>query len=392
MRKDIAFFGASPIFEQPLQIVRPTFPPVESFLPSLQAALASGQVTNNGRWVVELERQLTAYLGVPTLAFCNGQIALMSMLQAADIRGGEVIVPSFTFSATPHAVRWCGAEPVFADIVDDGTLVLDPADVERKITPRTVAILAVDPYGIACDYGALNETGRRHGLKVLVDSAPSFGTRLDGRPIGGNCDAHIFSFHATKAFATMEGGAFCSNDPAMFERVKAIRNFGQAANGDCAEAGLNGKMMEICALIGLEQLKRFEPAAAVRRAAVARMRTGLQQLPGLTVAQAPPHQDPIWLYLPVIVDKQVFGLDRDQVAAALEKENLFVRKYYSPPCHHMAAYRGAQDGSLPVTEAAAYNVVALPVYNDMADSECDGIVQAFAELHRAAARVAVAAK
>src|SRR6201982_3185220 len=200
MRNSVAAVDGPPIFERPLQIVRPLFPNVHSFLEPFQAALASGQVTNGGHWVLEFERQLSAYLGVPTLVFCNGQMALMTMLRAAGIERGEVIVPSFTFAATPHAVRWCGAEPVFADIAADGSLCLDPNDVERKITPETVAILGVDAYGIACDYTALAETGQRKGLRVLIDSAPAFGTLVKGHPVGGFGDAQIFSFHATKAF------------------------------------------------------------------------------------------------------------------------------------------------------------------------------------------------
>jgi len=386
-RKEIALFNGPPIFVQPLQIVRPTFPNATSILASFQTALASGHVTNNGRWVVEFERQLTEYLGVPTLAFCNGQVALMAMLRAAGIEGGEVIVPSFTFAATAHAVRWCGAAPVFADIKNDGSMCLDPADVEAKITAKTVAILGVDAYGIACDYGALSDIGRRRKLKVLYDSAPAFGSRVDGHLVGGFGDAQIFSFHATKAFATMEGGCLCTHDKEIFERAKAIRNFGQVSGGDCSEAGMNGKLTEICALIGLEQLKTFERAAETRRRAVQRMRQGLAALPGLLVGRAPINQSPIWLYLPVVIERQTFGLDRDLVATAFEKENLFVRKYYSPPCHHMSVYRAAIGQSLPATEASAYNVVALPVYNDMTDEECDGIVQAFTDVHHAAARI-----
>jgi dTDP-4-amino-4,6-dideoxy-D-glucose transaminase len=387
MRDNIALFGGPPFFEQPLNIVRPTFPPMENFLSAFRAALAAGQVTNNGPWVLEFERKLSEYLAVPTLVFCNGQLALMTMLRAARIEGGEVIVPSFTFPATPHAVRWCGGEPVFADITNDGSMCLDPEDVERKVTSRTVAILGVDPYGIACDYAALTAIARRNGLKVLFDSAPSFGTRVDGRPIGGCGDAQIFSFHATKAFPTMEGGCLCSHNHELLERARKIRNFGQGADGDYDELGLNGKLTEICALIGLEQLKIFEQGAMNRRRAVERMRAGLERISGLTLAQAPANQEPIWLYLPVVIDKNRFGMNRDELVMALQKENLFTRKYYSPPCHHLSAYRKARDLSLPRTEATAYNVVALPVYNDMTDRECDGIVQVFREVHHAAARI-----
>ena len=387
MRDKIAVFGGPPVFEQPLNIVRPIFPPVDSFLPAFQAALATGQVTNNGSWVLDFERKLSEYLGVPTLVFCNGQIAMMTMLRAAGIDGGEVIVPSFTFSATPHAIRWCGATPVFADIVNDGSMCLDPRDVEQKITPQTVGILGVDVYGIACDYAALTSLGRRNGLKVLFDSAPSFGTLVDGRPVGGFGDAQMFSFHATKAFPIMEGGCLCSHDRDILDRARAIRNFGQVEGGDCTEPGLNGKLTELCALIGIEQLKGFDRMAENRRRAVQRIRAGLEQIPGVILGRAPENQAPIWLYLPVVIERDKFGMNRDELAAVLEKENIFVRKYYNPPCHHLSAYRAAKEVSLPNTEAVAYNVIALPVYNDMTDLECDGIVQVFQEIHHAAPQI-----
>src|SRR5215469_65430 len=165
----------APRAKSPLHIVRPRFPKTGQFLTAFEKALETGQVTNNSRWVVEFEARLSEYLGVPALVFCNGQIGMMAMLRAAGIAGGEVIVPSFTFSATPHAVKWVGAEPVFADILDDQTMRLDPDDVERRITDRTVAILAVDAYGVASDYTSLARIAKRHRLKFLVDSAPSFG-------------------------------------------------------------------------------------------------------------------------------------------------------------------------------------------------------------------------
>ncbi len=386
-RNTVAILGGPTLFETPLNIVRPRFPTDEAMFDKFKAALASGQVTNNSPWVIEFEKQLSSYLNVPTLNFCNGQAALLAMVKAADVEGKEVIVPSFTFSATPHAVAWCGGKPVFADIKDDGSLCIDPADVERKITANTAAIMGVDPYGIACDYQTLSDIGKRHHIKVLFDSAPAFGTKVDGRLSGSFGDAQIFSFHATKAFATMEGGCVCSNDPVFMARVSSIRNFGLNANGDCEEPGFNGKMPEIAALIGIEQLKTFEEAAEVRRKSVAIVRRGLEKLPGLKVAQAPANQEPIWLYLPVIVDKAAFGLDRNQLALALEKERLFVRKYYSPPCHHLTTYKKDGEEVLPHTEAAAYNVVALPVYNDMTTEECEKIVQAFEEIHRAAPQI-----
>jgi len=344
-------------------------------------------VTNNGPFVVEFERWLSEYLGADTLVFCNGQTALLTMLKASGIEGGEVIVPAFTFPATVHAIRWSGAAPVFADILDDGTFRINPDDVRRKITDKTVAILAVDPYGIACDYADLDEIGRDRRIRVLYDSAAAFGTRLGGRAVGAFGDAQIFSFHATKAFSCMEGGALCSRDPTILRRARALRNFGQVAEGDFSEVGLNGKMMEVSALIGLKQRSGFESSRTVRLRSVARLREGLETIPGILVGKAPRGQEPIWLYLPVVIDEEAFGLDRDDVAAALQKENLHVRKYYSPPCHRLAPYLGHRDDLLPVTDYVASRILALPVYNDMKDYECDLIVQAFAELHAASAKI-----
>ena len=373
-----------PRAETPLNIVRPKFPRTEQFLAAFETALETGQVANNSRWVVEFERRLSEYLGVPSLVFCNGQIGLMTMLRAAGITSGEVIVPSFTFCATPHAVEWVGAEPVFADILDDLTMRLDPRDVESRITDRTVAILAVDAYGVASDYAALADIAKRNKLKFLVDSAPSFGTRVNGQPVGRFADAQMFSFHATKTFSTMEGGCVSSHDPELLARVKAIRNFGQVDSSDCGEPGLNGKMLEVSALIGIEQLKTFELAIGTRRRAVERMRSGISQVPGLLVGREPAGVEANWLYLPVVVDARQFGLDREALASALERCNIFVRKYYSPPCHHMTAYKAQNEVKLDVTERTAYNVIALPVYNDMTDDECDLIVAALHYVHQSA--------
>jgi len=392
MREDDlpTILGGARLSERPLNIVRPTFPRLERFADRFQAALASGVVTNQGPYVREFETALAHYMSVPGVVACNnGQSALLVMLRAAGIDEGEVIVPSYTFSATPHAVRWCGATPVFADC-DERTFCIDSVDVERRITPRTRAILAVDVYGIACDYAALDAIGKRHGLKVLYDSAPSFGTRVGGRPVGAFGDAQSFSFHATKAFATMEGGCVASRDEGLLRRAAELRNFGQSRGTDCDEPGINAKMTEVCALIGLEQLGSFGAAVRRRGEVAARYRRGLAKLPGIRLAEPPSIQEPVWLYFPVIIAKAEFGLDREEVFRALAAENLHVRKYFDIPCHHLTAYAGAKRESLPRAEAAAYHVVALPVYNDMTDEEADHFVRAFERIHRHAARVAQA--
>lgn len=368
-----------PVFAHPLQIVRPSFPPLERFQDEFAEALATGQVTNNSKWVLAFEERLTEFVGVPTLAFSSGQAALLAMMRAAGIVSGEVITPSFTFAATPHAIVWSGARPVFAEVRSDMSFGLDPDDVERRITGETTAILAVCPYGIPCDYGALEAIAERHGIRLLVDSAAAFGARVGGKPVGGRGDAQIFSFHATKAFATMEGGALCSRDPAIISAAKAIRNFGlEGADAVCP--GFNGKMLEICALIGLQQLETFDAHAARRRDCARRISEGLAAMNGLAVGRAPSGVDPIWLYLPVTIDAKRFGLHRDDVADLLARENLMVRKYYSPACHQMTAYADYPANGLQETERFAAEVLALPIYNDMTTEECDGIVECFARV------------
>jgi dTDP-4-amino-4,6-dideoxygalactose transaminase len=384
-KRQLAILGGEPLFPYLLNIVRPRFPALSSFLDRFAQGLERGQVTNHGPAVAEFEEKVADYCGAPAVVCNNGQTALMIMLRAADIEAGEVIVPSYTFSATPHAVRWCGATPVFADMRG---MVLDPTDAERRITSRTVAMLGVDVYGLACDYDAFESIGRKHGIRVLFDSAPSFGTRFGGKPVGARGDAQMFSFHATKAFTTMEGGAVVSRDPELVRRARALRNFGQLGGADCDEPGVNGKMMEISALIGIEQLKGFDDVVQHRFEITEIMRAELIGIPGVSLTDVPAAQLPVWLYFPIVIDAQRFGMNRDQLAAALERENIQLRKYFEMPCHHMKAYRNQRSVSLPESERAAYNVLALPVYNDMTEGEARGIARAIREIHEQAGEVA----
>ncbi len=370
----------------PLPIVRPRFPKLAEFADEFDQALATGAVTNQGPQAVALEAELSEYLGVPTLAFSSGQAALMAMLAAGGVAGKEVIVPSFTFCATPHAVVWAGGRPVFADI-DPKTLTLDPDEVERRITPNTAAILGVCVYGIACDYAALADVANRHGLRLFYDSAPAFGTRVDGRPIGGFGDAQIFSFHATKAFCTMEGGALSTNDTELLTKAEALRNFGQRNGRAWGAAGFNGKMPEVAAMIGRRQLRTFETARQRRLYVAGRYREGLEDLPGLAMASPPANQEPIWLYFPIRLDAKAFGLSRDEAAAALAADNILCRKYFDQPCHEMPAYEGCTREPLQVTELWASATLALPVYNDQTEEEIDYIIDRIRAIHFQAGEV-----
>jgi dTDP-4-amino-4,6-dideoxyglucose len=353
-----------------LPIVRPHHPRLGLLSKDFSDALDTGIVTNGGRHVQAFEEALTRILGVPTLVFSSGMAAMIAMLRACDVQGMEVVCPSFTFAATPHAIVLAGAKPVFADI-DENTLGLDQSDVERRITPRTTAILGVDPYGIMWEPPAGWKAG---DVDILIDAAPSFGSELHGKNGVTRGRAQIYSFHATKPFSTMEGGALCSEDAGLIARAMQMRNFGQDSTGDCKEVGFNGKMAEVNALIGLRNLETWQYRATARVESGIRLRRALDSVLGVKTIIPPLGQSPIWTYQPIRVLPN-FGKSRDQVAASLVEKGIGVRKYYTP-CHMLSVYRKDHTRNLRVTEMIASQVIALPVYDEMMDTEIEQIVDA----------------
>ena len=382
-----AILGAAPAADQPLNIVRPVLPALSTFADDFQAALKSGLVTNNSKFVVEFEQRMAAYLGVKhALPFVNGEAALTIMLNVDELEG-ELIVPSYTFSGTVHAAIWNNLTPVFADI-DRRTFTLDPASVEAKITPHTAAILAAPVYGNACDNDALQAVADRRGIPLYYDSASGFGCTYKGRKLGGFGRAEIFSFHATKVFATMEGGALTTNDDRFADRARQLRSFGQAGLVDCASAGINGKMMEVAALVGLRSLDVFDEVIAHRAAITADYVARLSKIPGVTVQHVPAGNLSTRLYMAMLIDPQAFGLNADQLTEALKPENIVARRFLDPPVHKMLYYRGRfGDISLPVTEFVAGNAVALPLYSDMTSREVETITNAVRDLQANSAAV-----
>jgi len=382
-----AILGSRPAFDQVRNIVRPVLPDLSTFEADFRSALKSGQVTNNSRFVVEFEQRMAAYLGVPhALAFCNGEAALTIMLNVDEL-DGEIIVPSYTFSGTVHAAIWNNLTPVFADI-DRRTFTLDPASVEARLGPRTAAILAAPVYGNACDNEALEAIAKRRGIPLYYDSASGFGCTWRGRRLGGFGRAEIFSFHATKVFATMEGGALTTTDPVFAEKARQLRSFGQAGLVDCATAGINGKMMEVAALVGMRSLDTFDDVIAHRLAIAGDYVTRLSAIPGLTVQHVPAGNLSTRLYMAIVVDRDAFGLSADELVEALRSENIVGRRFLDPPVHRMSYYRKRfGDVSLPVTEHVAANAVALPLYSDMTLDEVARITGAVRELQSAAREV-----
>ena len=382
-----AILGSRPAFDQVRNIVRPVLPDLSTFDADFRSALKSGQVTNNSRFVVEFEQRLAAYLDVPhALAFCNGEAALTVMLNV-DGLAGEIIVPSYTFSGTVHAVIWNNLTPIFADI-DRRTFTIDPASVEARIGPKTAAILAAPVYGNACDNDALQAIADRRGVPLYYDSASGFGCTYRGRRLGGFGRAEIFSFHATKVFATMEGGALTTRDTAFADKVRQLRSFGQAGLVDCATAGINGKMMEVAALVGMRSLDTFDDVIAHRTAIADDYVRRLTAIPGLTVQHIAPGNLSTRLYMAIVVDRGSFGLNADELVEALRAENIVGRRFLDPPVHRMSYYRQRfGDVSLPVTEFVASNTVALPVYSDMTHDEVARITGAISQLQGAASEV-----
>ena len=370
-----------------LNIVRPVFPDLSTFEADFRSALQSGQVTNNSRFVVEFEQRLADYLGVKhALAFCNGEAALTVMLSVDGLKG-EIIVPSYTFSGTVHAAIWNNLRPVFADI-DARTFTIDPAAVEARIGPQTAAIMAAPVYGNACDNDALQAIADRRGIPLYYDSASGFGCTYKGKRLGGFGRAEIFSFHATKVFATMEGGALTTNDSTFYETARQLRSFGQAGLVDCATAGINGKMMEIAALVGLRSLDTYDEVVAHRVKMGAEYEKRLSAIPGLAVQQVVPGNLSTRLYMAAVVNADVFGFTADETAEALKLEGIVGRRFLDPPVHKMSYYRKHfGDVSLPVTEAVASNALALPLYSDMTMDELTRVTDAVRAIHEQRATV-----
>ena len=274
--------ACSPItpFDTPVHVVRPRLPDLEGFVERLRTIWASGWLTNGGAQHLELELRLRHMLGVPSLSlFNNGTMALLTACRALSLRG-EVITTPFTFPATPHVLSWLGATPVFADI-DPATLTIDPDRIEPLITPQTTGILAVHVYGTPCDVDRLEAIARRHGLKLVYDAAHAFGVRVGGRGIGTFGDASAFSFHATKVFHTAEGGALACSDPELAGHAALLRNFGIRSEEEVELPGLNGKMNELQAALGLSVLDDLADEWRTRLQLSAVYRDALADLPGL---------------------------------------------------------------------------------------------------------------
>ncbi len=375
MQDQPAILGGAPAFPEKIDIVRPVLPSIETVRARFGEVLANGKITNNGRYVRAFEAALSDSLGAPAAVVANGTLALMLLLRALG-RPGEIVLPSFTFGATAHAAAWAGLGLRFADL-DPETWTLDPGSAARACSPRTVAIVPVHVFGVPCRVEALADVARTAGVPLIFDAAHGFGASYGGRCVGSLGDAEIFSFHATKLFAVGEGGAVSTQRESWLESVRSGRNFGFDAGGDCEQAGINAKMSELFAIIGLQALEGFPERLARRRRIGATLRERVGKLPGITLQGAPEGAEVNHQNFAVLVDPDGFGLTRDELHAAMDAENVMTRKYFHPPLHRMTCYEAiAGEADLPETERVADRVLCFPIYTDMTDDEVNAMVGA----------------
>ncbi len=358
---DLAINGAPPLFAEPLHVGRPNIGDHEDFLARARAILESQWLSNNGPVAQEFERSIAAYLGVKhCVAMCNGTIALEIATRALDMHG-EVIVPSYTFVATAHALQWQEITPIFADI-DPVTQNLDPAAVRRMITPRTTGILGVHLWGRPAPVEALQEIADEHGLSLMYDASHGFGCSHKGRMLGSFGQCEVFSFHATKFFNTFEGGAVVTNDDNLAEKMRLMRNFGFHGYDNVIYPGTNGKMTEIAAAMGLTNLCELDAFVEANRANYAAYITGLSKMRGIDLLRYDESERNNFQYVVAAVGER-FPVSRDRVIEVLHAENVLARKYFWPGCHNMQPYRAFYPHAgmvLPVTQRVADQVLVLP--------------------------------
>lgn len=357
--------------EKTINVTRSSMPPFEEYCAEIRDIWDSRWLTNMGAKHRQLQRELSAYLGVPGIdLLTNGHMALELSLQALGLEG-EVITTPFTFASTTHAIVRSGLTPVFCDI-DPVTFTLDPEKLEAQITEHTCAILPVHVYGNVCDVERVERIAAKYGLKVLYDAAHAFGVRYRGRGIGTFGDAACFSFHATKVFHTIEGGGACFRDEAAARRLSLLKNFGISGPETVEEIGANAKLNEFCAAMGICNLRRFDGETAKRRRAVERYRERLEGVKGLQLNPVQKEVQPNYAYFPVIFDENGFGASRDAVYEVLAARGILARKYFYPLTSAFPCYGGRFDPeATPTALKVSRQVLTLPLYADLSVDDID---------------------
>jgi dTDP-4-amino-4,6-dideoxygalactose transaminase len=360
----------------PITVTSPLLPPLDEFIPYLEDIWKRKWITNNGFYHQELEKALCEYLKVPYISlFTNGTLPLMVALQALRITG-EVITTPYSFVATTHSLWWNGIKPVFVD-VEEKTCNLDPDKTESAITPKTTAIMPVHVYGNPCNIDAIKLIADKYGLKVIYDAAHAFGVEKGGKSILTDGDISTLSFHATKTYNTVEGGALACHDEATKKRIDYLKNFGFANETEVVMPGINGKMDEIRSAYGLLNLKYVDNAIEKRRQIALQYRRELENVPGITMMNGIPNVKLNYSYFPVFVNKDEYGMSRDELYEKLKSNNIYGRRYFYPLISTFSPYRGldsARPENLPVATKLADMVICLPMYHELTEADINMIV------------------
>jgi dTDP-4-amino-4,6-dideoxygalactose transaminase len=360
--QDLAIFGGEPSFEEELHVGCPNIGNRQHLLERITDMLERKWLTNIGPFVKEFESRISELIGVKhCIAMCNGTVALEIAIRALGLNG-EVILPAFTFVATAHALKWQEITPVFCDI-DPVTHNIDPLKVEGMITPRTSGIIGVHLWGRPCDIEALSQISRRHNLRLLFDAAHAFGCSYRGQMLGGFGDAEVFSFHATKIMNSFEGGAVVTNNDDLASEVRLMRNFGFTFYDRVDYIGINGKMTEVCAAMGLTSLESMDNFVNANYLNYKEYQQNLKDIPGIKLIDHDDIEKSVYHYIVLEINPVVTILTRDQLVDILFAENILARRYFYPGCHRMEPYRSFFPHAgllLPETERLVTQVLILP--------------------------------
>lgn len=360
-----------------ITVTSPLLPSLEDFLPYLQDIWHRKWLTNNGYYHQELEKALCEYLKVPYISlFTNGTLPLICAMQALRIRG-EVITTPYSFVATTHALWWNGIKPVFVDI-DPVTCNIDPDKIEAAITPNTTAIMPVHVYGTPCDTKRIQAIADKYGLKVIYDAAHAFGVKVKGESILNTGDMSTLSFHATKVYNTIEGGALICQDEKIKRQIDFLKNFGFADETTVVAPGINGKLDEIRSAYGLLNLKQVDAAIESRYQIATKYKKGLEGIKGVRCIADILGVSHNYAYFPIFIDEEQYGMTRDEIYFEMKKQNILSRRYFYPLISDFSTYRGlesARKENLPIATEIANKVICLPIYSGLSNDKIERILK-----------------
>ncbi len=359
-----------------ITVTSPLLPNLDEFTESLKEIWESKWITNNGQFHQKLEAALAEYLKVPYVSlFTNGTLPLLTALQALRITG-EVITTPYSFVATTHALWWNGIKPVFVDI-DPSTGNIDPQKIEAAVTPRTTAILPVHVYGKPCDTEAIQTIADKYGLKVIYDAAHAFGVEVNGESLLNAGDMSTLSFHATKVFNTIEGGAMVMHDEKTKQRIDYLKNFGFANEIEVVGPGINSKMDEIRSAYGLLNLKQVDAAIAARQKVAVAYRDALRNVDGISFWDDMPGVRHNYSYFPIFVDAKKYGMTRDELYIKMKDQGVWGRRYFYPLISEFSTYRGLESSrpeNLPNAHMMADTVICLPMHHALREEDLNRII------------------